>query len=191
MKPQWAWDVGLRGRPHTLGNVAPLLGRNTGLEDFFAWMRTNFDPSASWSDLEWVRERWPGTLVVKGILDVDDAKEAIHAGADGVIVSNHGGRQLDGVVSSAQALPAIAEALSGQATIMVDGGIRSGLDVVRMIALGADAVMIGRAWAYALAARGELGVSNLIDTIRSEMLVAMALTGETNVHNLCTNNIIR
>ena len=175
--PAWALDVGLRGRPHALGNVAPLLGRNTGLEDFFAWMKNNFDPSVTWKDLDWIRETWRGPLIIKGILDVEDARLAADLGADGIVVSNHGGRQLDGVPSSARALPPIADAVGSRLTVLADGGVRSGLDVVRMLALGAKGVLIGRAWAYALAAGGGAGVTRLLETMRAEMSVAMALTG--------------
>jgi L-lactate dehydrogenase (cytochrome) len=181
MKPHWAWNVGVRGRPHVLGNVAPVLAGRTGLEDFFAWMRNNFDPGVSWRDFEWVRSQWPGPILIKGILDPADAREAAACGADGIIVSNHGGRQLDGVLSAAAALPPIADAVGDRVSVLADGGIRSGLDVVRMIALGAKAVLIGRPWVYALAARGEAGVRHLLDLMAAEMRVAMALTGCTSV----------
>jgi L-lactate dehydrogenase (cytochrome) len=177
IRPRWAWDVGLRGRPHQLGNVAPVLGEKSGLEDFMAWMRNNFDPSVSWKDLEFVREHWDGPVIIKGILDPDDAREAAAMGVDGIVVSNHGGRQLDGVVSSVKALPRIADAVGDRLTIFADGGVYSGLDVVRMLASGAHAVMLGRSWVYALAARGQAGVEHILELIRSEMQVAMALTG--------------
>jgi L-lactate dehydrogenase (cytochrome) len=176
-KPSWAWDVGVMGRPHTLGNVAPVLGANSGLEDFMGWLGANFDPSIQWKDLEWIRELWKGPLIIKGVLDPEDAKAAADIGADGVIVSNHGGRQLDGVLSSARALPAIADAVGDRLTVLADSGVRSGLDVVRMLALGAKGVLLGRAFVYALAARGEAGVTQLLDLIEKEMRVAMALTG--------------
>lgn len=182
--PRWALDVGVRGRPHTLGNLASVLGSGTGLEDFIGWLGRNFDPSVTWRDLGWIREHWDGPLIIKGILDPDDAAEAAALGADGIIVSNHGGRQLDGVVSSAVALPAIAERCGGALTVLADGGVRSGLDVVRMMALGAQGVMLGRAWAYALGARGGAGVSQLLQIIASEMRVAMALTGCTSVSDI-------
>jgi L-lactate dehydrogenase (cytochrome) len=183
-RPNWAWQVGVRGRPHELGNVAPLLGGKTGVEDFFAWMRDNFDASVSWRDLEWVRERWRGPLVVKGVLDAPDAVAAVELGANGVVVSNHGGRQLDGVLSTARALPRIADAVGGRALVLADGGIRSGLDVLRMLALGANAVLLGRAWIYALAARGEAGVSHVLELIERELRVAMALTGVTRIADI-------
>jgi len=179
--PGWAWDVGLHGRPHTLGNVAPVLGANSGLEDFMGWLGANFDPSIQWKDLDWIREIWKGPLVIKGVLDPEDAKAAADIGADGVVVSNHGGRQLDGVLSTARALPAIAEAVGDRLTVLVDGGVRSGLDVVRMLALGAQGVLLGRAWVYALAARGGVGVEQLLDLIEKEMRVAMALTGVNTI----------
>jgi L-lactate dehydrogenase (cytochrome) len=182
--PRWALDVGVRGRPHTLGNLASVLGSGTGLEDFIGWLGQNFDPSVTWRDLGWIREHWDGPLIIKGILDPDDAAEAAALGADGIIVSNHGGRQLDGVVSSAVALPAIAERCGGALTVLADGGVRSGLDVVRMMALGAQGVMLGRAWAYALGARGGAGVSQLLQIIASEMRVAMALTGCTSISDI-------
>ena len=183
-RPAWAWDVGVRGGPHSLGNVAPVLKGKTGIDDFFAWMRDNFDPTVTWDDLAWVRERWKGPLIIKGVLDADDARRVADLGADGLVVSNHGGRQLDGVLSSTRALPPIADAVEGRLTILADGGIRSGLDVARMLALGADGVLIGRAWAYALAARGEAGVSHVLNLMAAEMKVGMALTGVTRVGQL-------
>ena len=176
-KPGWAWDVGLNGRPHTLGNLAPVLGAKSGLNDYMGWLGANFDPSICWADLDWIRQSWDGPLIIKGILDPDDAREAAAIGADGIVVSNHGGRQLDGVLSSARALPAIADAVGDRLTVLADGGVRSGLDVVRMLALGAQGVLLGRAWLYALAARGEAGVVQLLDLMAREMRVAMALTG--------------
>lgn len=179
-RPRWAWDVGLRGRPHSLGNVAPVLGGKSGLEDFFAWMRNNFDPTASWKDLDFIRERWQGPLVLKGILDPEDAREAAALGADGIVVSNHGGRQLDGVPSTVCALRPIADEVGDRLTVLADGGVRSGLDVLRLLALGARGVLLGRAWAYALAG-GEAGVSHLLQLIEAELRVAMALTGVTSI----------
>jgi L-lactate dehydrogenase (cytochrome) len=184
MRPGWAWDVGLLGRPHTLGNVAPVLQGKTGIEDFFAWMRNNFDPSINWRDLDFVRSEWTGPLIIKGLLDPDDAREAAALGADGIVVSNHGGRQLDGVLSTARALPAIAEAVGDRLTVLADGGVRSGLDVVRLLALGAKGVLLGRAWAYALAADGQAGVTKMLGIIEAEMRIAMALTGVTRIDQI-------
>lgn len=190
LSPDWAWDVGVRGRPHQLGNVAPVLGPNTGLEDFFAWMRNNFDPTVTWKDLEWVRSQWDGPLILKGILDAEDALAAVELGVDGIVVSNHGGRQLDGVPSTAHALPAIADAVGNRLTVLADSGVRSGLDVVRLLALGAHGVMIGRAWAYALAANGEAGVAHVLELIAAEMRVAMALTGCTQITDISRSNLV-
>jgi L-lactate dehydrogenase (cytochrome) len=173
--------VGLLGRPHILGNVAPVLGKNTGLEDFFAWMRNNFDPTVSWRDLEFVRSEWRGPLIIKGILDAQDAVAAAELGADGIVVSNHGGRQLDGVPSTARALPSIADKVGDRITVLADSGVRSGLDVVRLLALGAKGVLLGRAWVYALAAAGETGVAHVLKLMEAEMRVAMALTAVTSL----------
>lgn len=184
VRPDWAWDVGLLGRPHTLGNVAPVLNGKTGIEDFFAWMRENFDPTICWRDLDYIRAEWKGPLIIKGILDPEDATEAANLGADGIVVSNHGGRQLDGVLSTARALPPIADAVGDRLTVLADGGIRSGLDVVRMLALGARGVLLGRAWAYALAAQGQAGVTKVLQLIEAEMRIALSLTGVTCVADI-------
>ena len=183
-RPKWAWDVGLRGRPHRLGNLAPVLGNASGMNDYMGWLGANFDPSIQWRDLEWIRDSWDGPLIVKGILEPDDARSAAALGAQGIVVSNHGGRQLDGVLSSARALPAIADAVGDRLTILADSGVRSGLDVVRMLALGAHGVLLGRAWLYALAACGEAGVTQLLDLIEKEMRVAMTLTGVNAVSKI-------
>ncbi|KQS51724.1 MULTISPECIES: FMN-dependent L-lactate dehydrogenase LldD [unclassified Sphingomonas] len=180
-RPGWAWDVGLRGRPHRLGNLEPVLGKASGMNDYMGWLGDNFDPSIQWRDLDWIRAAWDGPLIIKGILDPDDARAAAEVGADGIVVSNHGGRQLDGVLSTARALPAIADAVGDRLTVLADSGVRSGLDVVRMLALGAHGVLLGRAWLYALAARGEAGVTQLLDLIEKEMRVAMTLTGVNTI----------
>ena len=182
--PHWAIDVGLLGRPHDLGNVSKYLGKAIGLEDYIGWLGNNFDPSISWKDLEWIRDFWDGAMVIKGILDPQDAKDAVRFGADGIVVSNHGGRQLDGVMSTATALPKIADAVKGDIKILVDSGIRNGLDVVRMLALGADLCMLGRAFVYALAADGEAGVTNLLNLIDKEMRVAMTLTSANRIQDI-------
>jgi L-lactate dehydrogenase (cytochrome) len=179
--PSWALDVGLFGRPHSLGNIAPVLGDRSGLEDFIGWMAQNFDPTVTWSDIGWIRDQWDGPLIIKGILDPEDARETVALEADGIVVSNHGGRQLDGVRSTAAMLPRIADEVRGELTILADGGVRSGLDVVRMLALGAEGVLLGRAWAYALAAGGQAQVQKLLELIEAEMRVAMALTGCTDI----------
>ena len=182
--PHWAMNVGLLGRPHDLGNVSKYLGKAIGLEDYIGWLGNNFDPSISWKDLEWIRDFWDGAMVIKGILDPQDAKDAVRFGADGIVVSNHGGRQLDGVMSTATALPKIVDAVKGDIKILVDSGIRNGLDVVRMLALGADLCMLGRAFIYALAADGEAGVTNLLNLIDKEMRVAMTLTSANRIQDI-------
>jgi L-lactate dehydrogenase (cytochrome) len=183
-RPEWLWDVGIRGRPISLGNLEPIVGSRAPLSDFQAWIHANFDPSVSWKDVEWVRSKWKGPLVIKGILDPEDARAAMDSGADGIVVSNHGGRQLDGTSSTARALPNVADAISGRLPVLADGGVRSGLDVVRMLALGADFVLLGRAWAYALAARGGSGVAHALRLIDAEMRVAMALTACTSIADI-------
>ncbi len=188
MHPKWAFDVGLMGTPHDLGNVSTYLRKPTNLADYMGWLGANFDQSIAWKDLEWIRDFWKGDIIIKGILNKDDAIDAKNFGANGIVVSNHGGRQLDGVISTTRALPDIANKIKGDMKILADSGIRSGLDVVRMLALGADAAMIGRAYIYALAADGERGVKNLLDIFAKEMKVAMTLTGVksvTQINNDC------
>ncbi|MDV6318101.1 FMN-dependent L-lactate dehydrogenase LldD [Chromohalobacter sp. HP20-39] len=190
MHPSWSWDVGLHGRPHDLGNVSDYRGQPTGLEDYIAWLGNNFDPAISWKDLEWIREFWDGPMIIKGILDPEDARDAVRFGADGIVVSNHGGRQLDGVPSTARALPAIADAVKGDLAILADSGVRNGLDVVRMIALGADTVLLGRAFIYALATAGEAGVTHLLELFEKEMRVAMTLTGARSIAELGADSLV-
>ncbi|RMU68336.1 L-lactate dehydrogenase [Pseudomonas syringae pv. aptata] len=180
-KPDWALNVGLLGRPHDLGNISRYLGKATTLEDYVGWLANNFDPSISWKDLEWIREFWQGPMIIKGILDPQDARDALSFGADGIVVSNHGGRQLDGALPTAKALPPIVQAVGSDLTVLADSGIRSGLDVVRMLALGAKGVLLGRSMAYALGADGQRGVENMLDIFAGEMHVAMTLTGVTSI----------
>lgn len=189
--PSWALDVGLLGKPHDLGNISTYRGEPTKLEDYIGWLGANFDPSISWKDLEWIRDFWDGPMVIKGILDEEDAKDAVRFGADGIVVSNHGGRQLDGVLSSAKALPSIADAVKGDLKIFVDSGIRTGLDVVRMLALGADCTLLGRSFVYALAAQGGAGVENLLDLYDKEMRVAMTLTGAKSTADLSRDSLVK
>ncbi|EMJ9776325.1 FMN-dependent L-lactate dehydrogenase LldD [Morganella morganii] len=188
--PRWALDVGVLGKPHDLGNISVYRGAPTKLEDYIGWLGANFDPSISWKDLGWIREFWEGPMIIKGILDPEDAKDAVRFGADGIVVSNHGGRQLDGVLSTARALPAIADAVKSDITILSDSGIRNGLDVVRMLALGADSVLLGRAFVYALAAQGQAGVENLLDLIDKEMRVAMTLTGAKTIRDITRDSLV-
>jgi L-lactate dehydrogenase (cytochrome) len=187
--PRWSWDVGLRGRPHRLGNLVPVLGKASGLNDYIGWLGANFDPTIRWQDLDFIRAEWKGPLIIKGILDPQDARAAAELGADGVVVSNHGGRQLDGVLSSIRALPPIMDAVADRLTVLADSGVRSGLDVVRMLASGAKGVFLGRAWVYALAADGEKGVRRLLEIMAKEMRVAMTLTGARRVSELSRSHL--
>lgn len=190
-KPDWALNVGLLGRPHDLGNISRYLGKATTLEDYVGWLANNFDPSISWKDLEWIREFWQGPMIIKGILDPQDARDALSFGADGIVVSNHGGRQLDGALSTARALPPIVQAVGSDLTVLVDSGIRSGLDVVRMLALGAKGVLLGRSMAYALGADGQRGVENMLDIFAREMHVAMTLTGVTSIEQIDESILVK
>ncbi|MDP3906461.1 L-lactate dehydrogenase [Novosphingobium sp.] len=177
LHPRWAWDVGLRGGPHGFGNIAAYVQQSKNPRDYLHWTGTQFDSSVSWADIEWLRKIWPGKLVLKGILDVADARDAVRVGADGLIVSNHGGRQLDGVASTATMLPRIAAAVGDQTTLLVDGGIRSGQDLVRALALGAKAALIGRPWVMALAAGGEAALTRMLGLMKQDMRTALGLTG--------------
>ncbi|MHC8286215.1 FMN-dependent L-lactate dehydrogenase LldD [Pseudomonas sp. XS1P51] len=189
-RPDWAFNVGVMGRPHDLGNISKYLGKAVTLEDYMGWLANNFDPSISWSDLEWIRDFWKGPMIIKGILDPQDARDAVSFGADGIVVSNHGGRQLDGVLSTTKALPPIMQAIGNDLTVLVDSGIRSGLDVVRMLALGAKGVLLGRSMAYALAADGQRGVENMLDIFAKEMRVAMTLTGVTSISQIDESTLV-
>lgn len=189
--PRWAWDVGLLGRPHDLGNISAYRGSATGLADYIGWLGANFDPGIAWQDLQWIRDEWQGRLVIKGILDPDDARDALAFGADGIVVSNHGGRQLDGAPSCAQALPAIADAVKGRMLLLADGGVRTGTDVFRMLALGADTVLIGRAFVYALATQGQAGVERLLQIMERELRTTMVLTGVQSVREIGPQQLAR
>jgi L-lactate dehydrogenase (cytochrome) len=180
--PAWTWDLFVRGRPHTLGTVQAAVKEGRRVTDFLAWIARNFDRSVTWKDIDWVRETWDGPIVVKGVLDVEDARDAVKAGAQGLVVSNHGGRQLDGVRSSISALPRIADAVGGDLEVYMDGGIRSGLDVLKALALGARACFVGRPWAWALGAGGQKAIEKMLDTLRAELAVAMILTGCNDVN---------
>lgn len=179
--PGWVWNVWLNGGPHRFANVASAVGKRAGLGDFWVWVKKNFDPTLTWRDLEWIRKEWSGPILIKGILDADDARQAADAGVDGVVVSNHGGRQLDDAPSAIRALPAIIDAVGDRTTVLMDGGVRSGLDVLKALSLGARACLIGRPWVFALAARGRPGLSSMLTTMRAELQTAMALTGCANV----------
>ena len=182
--PRWAWDVGLLGRPHDLGNISAFRGSATGLADYIGWLGANFDPGIAWPDLQWIRDEWKGRLVIKGILDPMDARDALAFGADGIVVSNQGGRQLHGAPSTGRSLPAPAAEVKGKMTIFADGGVGTGLDVFRMLALGADGVLLGRAFIYALAVHGQPGVERLLAIMEKDLRTTMVLTGVRSVREI-------
>jgi L-lactate dehydrogenase (cytochrome) len=179
--PRWIADVALGGRPLTFGNLEKAVPGAGSPAAFRHWVASQFDPSVTWKDVAWVREHWPRRVVVKGVLDPEDARRAADVGVDGLAVSNHGGRQLDSVPSTARALPDIADAVGDEVEVLADGGVRTGLDVVKMVALGARAVLVGRPWAWAVAARGEAGVRHMLDVMRADIDTALGLTGQTSI----------
>ena len=184
-RPAWAIGI-LRGRQKTFGNLAGRVAGMEGVRSLSQWIAGQFDPSLSWKDVEWIRDLWPGKLIIKGLLDVEDARRAAKTGASALVVSNHGGRQLDGAVSSISMLRPIVDAVGADIEIMFDGGIRSGQDIVRALALGARSCMIGRAYVYGLGAGGEAGVARAIEILKSELDVTMALTGTDSVQRIGT-----
>jgi L-lactate dehydrogenase (cytochrome) len=176
--PRWIATTAVGGRPLTFGNLEKAVPEARSPAAFKEWVDSSFDPSVTWEDIAWVREHWRGRLVVKGVLDPEDARRAVDAGVDGVVVSNHGGRQLDSVPSTARALPAVAEAVGDDVEVLADGGVRTGVDVVKMVALGARAVLVGRAWAWAVAARGQAGVRHMLSVLKADIDTALGLTGQ-------------
>jgi L-lactate dehydrogenase (cytochrome) len=179
-KPSWAMGV-LFGKRRTFGNLVARMPDTGGLLTLSQWIATQFDPSITWADLEWVRARWPGKLIVKGVLDAEDARLAAEHGVDALVVSNHGGRQLDSAPSTISVLPEVVEAVAGRCEVLFDGGIQSGQDVLKALALGARGCLIGKTFLYALAAGGEAGVVQALDILRKELEVSMALSGCTDV----------
>jgi L-lactate dehydrogenase (cytochrome) len=179
--PGWIRSTAVGGKPLTFGNLEKAVPHAKRPDAFKDWVDSQFDPSVTWDDIAWVRDRWPGRLVVKGVLDPEDARRAADAGVDGIVVSNHGGRQLDSVPSTARALPAVADAVGDEVEVLADGGVRTGVDVVKMVALGAKAVLVGRAWAWAVAARGEQGVRHVIEVFEADIDTALGLTGHTSI----------
>jgi L-lactate dehydrogenase (cytochrome) len=179
-KPVWALQVML-GKRRTFGNLVGHIGGADGAATLAQWTHTQFDPTANWRDVEWVRSRWPGKLILKGVMDAEDARFALSAGADAVVVSNHGGRQLDGAPSSISVLPEIVAAIDGRCDVLFDGGIRSGQDLAKGLALGARGGMIGKSFLFALAAGGQAGVTRALEIIRDELRVTLALTGTGDV----------
>jgi L-lactate dehydrogenase (cytochrome) len=182
-RPGWLLDVGLRGGPLNFGNLTSALKRNS-LGAGMAYSGTAFDPSLNFKDIDWVKSNWKGPVVLKGVLDPDDAREGVACGADGIVVSNHGGRQLDAACSTISALPRIVEAVGDKGAVLMDGGIRSGQDLTRALALGAKACLVGRPWVYAVAARGQAGVTQMIETMRNELRTTMALIGKTSIADI-------
>ena len=182
--PRWLMDVALGGRPLVFGNLASYVASAKNVQQFRSWIDSQFDPSVTWRDIDWLRQQWPGQLIIKGILEPEDAIAAASAGAQGVVVSNHGGRQLDAAPSAITALPRIAQAVRDRIAVMMDGGVRNGQDVVKALALGAHSVMIGRPWVFALAARGERGVRDILALMQKQMAVTLALTATTRVHDV-------
>lgn len=183
-RPGWLWNVPLRGGPMSLGTMNPHVPAASDPDSFRKWIDTQFDPTVTWSDIEWLRNKWKGRLILKGILDTDDAERAVALGCDGIVVSNHGGRQLDGVASTAGKLPEVVHTVAGRAEVLVDGGIRGGIDVFRALALGASGVLIGRAWIWALAGGGRAGLDQTLTGIRDELRLAMALTGVKRIADI-------
>lgn len=180
-RPRWVRDVALGGKPLTFGNLVSQVPGATDLKAYGAWINAQFDRSVTWKDIAWLRRIWKGRLILKGLQEVDDARAAVDVGADAVVVSNHGGRQLDSVASSISKLPAVVDAVGQQLEVYVDGGVRSGVDIFKAVALGARGVLIGRPWAWAVAGAGEAGVANLLGTFQRELEVAMALAGVTRI----------
>lgn len=183
-RPQWLFDVGIKGKPHDFGNLREVVGMSEDLEAFKAFIDSQFDPSVTWKDIAWLRSKWQGKILIKGVMSAADAKAAVDVGTDGVVVSNHGGRQLEGVASTISKLSEVVTAVGDRSEIYMDGGIRSGTDVVKAVALGANGVLIGRPWVWALAAQGEQGVTDLLDVMQKEIARTLALMGVNTIAEL-------
>jgi L-lactate dehydrogenase (cytochrome) len=188
-RPSWALKV-LFGRRRTFGNLEQRMKDTGGLKTLSQWIASQFDPTVTWQELAWVRERWPGKLIIKGILDADDARRACDASVDAIVVSNHGGRQLDGGPSTISVLPEIVEAVAGRAEVLHDGGVQCGQDILKALALGARGCLIGKAFLYSLAAMGEAGVTRALEIFRDELRVSLALTG-TNDVRVVSRDVLR
>jgi L-lactate dehydrogenase (cytochrome) len=187
--PLWALDVGLRGKPHNFGNLRDVVPDSDDLNAYKAFIDAQFDPTVTWEGIAWLRSVWKGKILIKGVLEADDARAAVDTGADGVIVSNHGGRQLDGVASSISKLAAVSAAVGDRTEVYLDGGVRSGIDVVKAVALGARGVLIGRPWVYAMAACGEAGLVDLLRLFQQEIATAMALMGVKTIDEITADMI--
>jgi len=183
-RPRWLFDVGIRGKPHHFGNLAEVTEEAVDLVSLKTFIADQFDPTVTWEDIAWLRGIWKGKLLIKGVLSADDACAAVDVGADAVIVSNHGGRQLDCVASGIGKLPEVVQAVGSQAEVFMDGGVRNGIDVVKAVALGAKGVLIGRPWVWAAAGAGERGLNDLLGVFQKEIRVAMALMGVNRIDEL-------
>ena len=190
MRPGWALKV-LTGKRRTFGNLEARMKNTGGLKTLSEWIAQQFDATVTWNDLAWLRDNWPRKIIIKGILDAEDAKLAVQHGVDAMVVSNHGGRQLDGARSTISALPEVVDAVEGRCDVLFDGGVRTGQDVLKALALGARGCLIGKAFLYALAARGEAGVALALDIIRKELAVSLALTGANDVRNVSRDILVR
>ena len=188
-KPAWLWSI-LNAKSWTFGNLAGHVKGMEKINQLAAWTNQQFDPALNWKDVEWIKSIWPGKMIIKGILDVDDARTAVKLGADAIVVSNHGGRQLDGAPSSISMLPGIADAVGNDIEVLFDGGVRTGADILRALALGARACLIGRAYVYGLGALGGPGVARAIDILKKELDIAMALTGTNNISEISRHLIV-
>ena len=183
-RPRWIFDVALMGRPHDFGNLREVVSDSNNLNDYKAFVDSQFDPTVTWKDIAWLRSIWKGKILIKGLMAAEDARAAADVGADGVIVSNHGGRQLDGVASSIVKLPEVVAAVADRVEVYMDGGVRSGIDVVKAVALGAKGVLIGRPWVWAMAGCGQRGVTDLLAVFQQEIAVAMALMGVNRIADI-------
>ncbi len=190
MRPAWAFKV-LTGKRRTFGNLEARMKGTAGLKTLSEWIAQQFDPTVTWKDIAWLRQQWPRKIIIKGILDAEDARLACEHGVDAMVVSNHGGRQLDGARSTISALPEVVEAVAGRCEVLFDGGVRCGQDVLKALALGAKGCLIGKSFLYALAARGEAGVSLALDIIRKELAVSLALTGANDVRKVTRDILVR
>jgi L-lactate dehydrogenase (cytochrome) len=189
MRPAWAFKV-LTGKRRTFGNLEARLKGTGGLKTLSEWIGQQFDPTVTWKDLAWLREHWPRKILIKGILDPEDARLAVQHGVDAMVVSNHGGRQLDGARSTISALPGVVDAVAGRCEVLFDGGVRSGQDVLKALALGAKGCLIGKSFLYSLAARGEAGVTLALEIIRKELAVSLALTGANDVNRVSRDLLV-
>ncbi|MGK2927469.1 MAG: L-lactate dehydrogenase [Lysobacterales bacterium] len=183
-RPRWLFDVGIRGKPHSFSHLVDAVADPSDLGSFRQFIDDQFDPSVTWKDIDWLRGLWRGQLVIKGVMSAEDATAAADSGADGVVVSNHGGRQLDGVASSISKLPEVAAAVGERVEVLMDGGVRNGADVVRALALGARGVLIGRPWVWAVAARGERGLADYLAMLQQEVAVTLALMGVNRIDEI-------